>query len=206
MKLYNLPLSPNARKPLLIAHEIGIALEIVNVDVRKGENRTPEFLAKNPNGQMPLLEDGDFLLSESNAIALYLASLRPEKGLLPSDPKALAHVHQWLFWQTASWGPAFGDVVYERLLKGMFGLGEPNAEKVDAALKKIARLSKVLNQALEGKTFLVGGQLSVADLCVASWAMYREPASIDLKPYPALLAWLTRIEERDSWKATAPTF
>src|SRR5688500_10368705 len=72
MKLYQFPLSPNCQKVVAIAHEVGLPLEIVNVDLFKGQARTPELLAKNPNGRVPVLEDDDFVLWESNAILGYV--------------------------------------------------------------------------------------------------------------------------------------
>ena len=85
MLLYNSNLSPNALRVRAVAHELGIALEIVEVDLRKGENRSEAFLALNANGKVPVLVDGDFVLWESRAINAYLAGLKSEQGLYPED-------------------------------------------------------------------------------------------------------------------------
>ena len=85
MKLYNANLSPNAMRVRAVVNELGIALEVIDVDLRSGGNRTKEFLALNPNGKVPVLVDGDFVLWESRAINGYLAATKPEHGLYPDD-------------------------------------------------------------------------------------------------------------------------
>ena len=99
MLLYNANLSPNALRVRAVAHELGIKLEIVEVDLRKGENRSEAFLALNANGKVPVLVDGDFVLWESRAINAYLASLKSEQGLYPEDKRKRAIVDQWSYWQ-----------------------------------------------------------------------------------------------------------
>src|SRR6185503_16570220 len=104
MKIYDFPPTPNARKVRGVVYELGINPEFVIVNILQGGARTPEFLAKNPNGQMPVLEDGDFVLWESNAIMGYLAALHPEKNLLPTSPRGHAEVDQWQCWQLSRLG------------------------------------------------------------------------------------------------------
>ena len=106
MKLYNANFSPNALRVRAVALELGIDLEIIEVDIRGGDNRSVEFLSMNPNAKVPVLADGDFVIWESRAINSYLASKKPERGLYPDDPKARATVDQWLYWQTIHLGPA----------------------------------------------------------------------------------------------------
>ncbi|WP_373030715.1 glutathione S-transferase family protein, partial [Sulfitobacter sp.] len=96
MKLYNANFSPNALRVRAVALELGIDLEIIEVDIRGGDNRSVEFLSMNPNAKVPVLADGDFVIWESRAINSYLASKKPERGLYPDDPKARATVDQWL--------------------------------------------------------------------------------------------------------------
>ena len=94
MKLYNANFSPNALRVRAVALELGINLEIIEVDLRAGENRTDEFLAMNPNAKVPVLQDGDLVIWESRAINNYLASKKPGHGLYPDEPKARAMVDQ----------------------------------------------------------------------------------------------------------------
>src|SRR5512145_2273398 len=99
MKLYNAALSPNAMRVRAVINELGLPVEIVDVDLRAGV-KPPELLAVNPNGKVPALVDDDgFALFESRAIAVYLASKRPERELYPEDHKRRALVEQWSYWQ-----------------------------------------------------------------------------------------------------------
>ena len=90
MKLYNAGLSPNALRVRAVASELGIPLELIEVNLRDPEDKAEKLLRWNPNGKVPVLIDGDFVLWESRAINVYLASLKPEAGLFPAEPKRRA--------------------------------------------------------------------------------------------------------------------
>lgn len=204
MKLYDVPMSPNARKVRAVADELGIELEMVPVDMAKGQHRSPEFKALNPNSKVPVLVDGDFVLWESNAIVTYFASLHPEAGLLPSDPRGRADVDRWLHWQSAHLAPAVGKVVYERVIKAMFG-APPEQAVVEAGLTEFARFGPVLESSLQGREWICG-RLSVADFSLASTIDSADFAKMDLGPYPNMRAWLGRMRERKSWAGSMPKF
>jgi len=199
MKLYQLPQSNHCLNVRLVAHEVGEKLELIDVNFFGGETQTPEYLRKNPNGRIPTLEDGDFVLWESNAITAYLAALHPEKGLLPTDAKERADVDRWLHWQSAHLTPAFVSVLYERVLKKIKGEGEPDERVVEVCLQNLKHYFGVLNQRLEGKQFLCG-KLSIADFAIAATLSPRRAAQVDLAPYSAVMTWLGRIASRESWK------
>jgi glutathione S-transferase len=203
MKLYEFPLSPNARKVRSVALELDIPLTQVAVDIFKGEQKTPEYLAKNPNGKVPLLEDEGLFLWESNAIVCYLASKRPERGLLPAEPRARAEVDRWLFWQTAHFGPAVGKIAFERIVKQLQKLGPPDPQVLEAAMPELNRLLGILDRHLATREY-VAGPLSIADFALAAFLSLREPAGIDISGFPSLAAWLGRVESRESWKRSAP--
>jgi glutathione S-transferase len=204
MKLYNVNLSPNTLRVRAVAKELGIDLEIVDLDFRKGENKTPSYLAINPNGKVPALVDGDFVLWESRAINAYLAGLKPERGLYPDDLKKRAVIDQWSYWQSIHLGPAIQRVVLERFLKRLFGMGEPDQNAIEAGLKEVAQFLPVLDANLAGKDW-IAGDLSLADFAVASTFIYRKPAGIPLDGNPNVAAWIERMEARPSWQAaTAP--
>src|SRR5437763_1431062 len=99
MKLYNANFSPNALRTRAVLLELGIPYEQIEVDMSKGDNRTPEYLALNPNGKVPMLVDRDLVIWESRAINAYLAALYPERNLYPADIKVRAKVDQWSYWQ-----------------------------------------------------------------------------------------------------------
>ena len=200
MLLYNANLSPNALRVRAVAHELAIALEIVDVDLRKGENRSETFLALNPNGKVPVLVDDDLVLWESRAINAYLASLRSEHGLYPEDPRKRAIVDQWSYWQAIHLGPAIQRVVFERLLKSKFGMGEPDEKALEGSLKDIAQFLAVLDANLCDQDW-VAGELSIADFAVASTFVYRKGSNISLERAPHVSTWIDRLEARPSWQA-----
>ena len=115
--LYDTHASPHARKVRLLAAELGIPLEKVTCDPRIGETRTREYLAKNPNGRVPTIEEDGFVLWESPAILKYLAAKRPERGLAGTDAKSQVLVDQWLFWWTGGPEAAIDALAWELLIK-----------------------------------------------------------------------------------------
>src|SRR5262245_9767827 len=156
MKLYMNPTSPNVRRVRLTAAVLGLQLEEQMLDFAKGEQKKPEYLAINPNGAVPTLVDGDFVLTESRAIMQYLASKKPESGLLPRDEQARADVARWQFWDSSHFSPQLGMLTFQKLLKRMFGMGEPDPSKIEEALTNFRRFAAVLNTRLEGKNYVVG--------------------------------------------------
>jgi glutathione S-transferase len=200
MKLYNANLSPNALRVRAVANELAIPLEIIEIDLRKGENKTPSYLAINPNGKVPVLVDGDFVLWESRAIDAYLASLRPAAGLYPGDAKQRAVIDQWSYWQAIHLGPAMQRVAFERAMKPKFGMGAPDEKAIVAQLKDIDQFLPVLDANLEDKEWLAG-DLSIADFAMASTFVYRVPAGISLDRTSHVAAWIDRLEARPSWQA-----
>jgi glutathione S-transferase len=203
MKLYFNPLSPNVRRVRLTAAVLGLQLEERLLDFSKGEHKNPEYLALNPNGAVPTLVDGDFVLTESRSIMQYLASKKPEAGLLPKDEAARADVTRWQFWDASHFSPQLGTLAFEKMIKGMMGLGEPDAGKVQEALTNFRRFAAVLEKRLEGKQFVVGNALTLADLTLASSLMYAVQVEVPLAEFPNVKAWHARITALDGWKKTA---
>jgi glutathione S-transferase len=204
MKLYYNPMSPNVRRVRLTAAILGIALDEKRLDFTKGEHKSPEYLAINPNGAVPTLVDGDFVLTESRAIMQYLASKKPESGLLPRDEAARADVTRWQFWDASHFAPNLATLAFERLIKGMMGMGDADARKVEEALGNFRRFGAVLNKRLEGKAYVVGSALTVADLTLASSLMYSQRAEVPVAEFSNVESWFTRIRDLDAWKTTSP--
>jgi glutathione S-transferase len=203
LKLYYNPLSPNVRRVRLAAAVLGTELEEKLLDFSKGEHKNPEYLALNPNGAVPTLVDGDFVLTESRAIMQYLASKKPESGLLPKDEAARADVTRWQFWDAAHFSPQLGTLAFEKLIKGMMGLGEPDLGKVQEALANFRRFAAVLDKRLTGKDYVVGDRLTIADLTLGSSLMYAKQTEAPLAEFPNIQAWHSRITALDGWKKTA---
>lgn len=201
MKLYTFAASPNCQKVLAVARELGISLDRVNVDIFKGEAKAPAYLAKNPNGRVPLLEDDGLVLWESNAIIAYLASQKTSPSLLPVKPRERAEVDRWLFWQTAHLSPAVGKVAFEKIVKPMTKQGTPDAAAIAAGTAEFQNLAKVLDHALAGREY-VAGKLSIADFAIGPYIGVAMACGLDVAPHPNLSAWTERMKARESVKQT----
>lgn len=200
MKLYHNPLSPNARRARLTVAQLEIPVEEILVDFRKGEHKRPEYLALNPNGAVPTLVDGDFALTESRAIMQYLAEQKPEAGLLPKDARGRADVLRWQFWDAAHFAIAIRQVVFEKVIKPNFGMGEPDPAKIAEGLAEYRRYAAVLNQRLARSPYVVGQTLTLADLTLGASLMYANAIDLPLAETAELSAWFGRITALPAWK------
>jgi glutathione S-transferase len=201
MKLYQFPFSPNCQKVVAIAHEVGMPLELAMVDLFKGEARSPVMRAKNPNGKLPILEDGDLVLWESTAMLAYIAAKAGREDLAPITPRERADVDRWTSWQGAHFGPAIRKVAFERIVKKLVGQGAPDEAVVKAGIEEFAATATVLEQSLGTKEY-VCGPLTIADFALAPHAALTASCGLDFDPYPKAKAWLGRMVARDSMKKT----
>lgn len=205
MKLYLHPASPNCVSVLVTASLLGLSLETETVDLLGGAQNAPGFRALNPNGLVPTLVDGAFVLWETQAITQYLADGVPDSPLWPQDRRLRADIARWQFWAMAHWMPALRPYLYENLFKRLKGQGEPDPAALDKADADFRRLAAVLDTALGERSHAVGDRLTLADIALASYLMYAQAARIPLQDYPAIRRWLTAIEALPSWQAaTAP--
>jgi glutathione S-transferase len=200
MKLYNGNFSPNALRTRAVIYELGIDIEIIEVDVRGGGNRAPEYLKLNPNGKVPVLVDGDLVIWESRAINAYLAGKYPAKGLYPADLKQRAIIDQWSYWQAIHLGPAMQRVAFERVQKAAFGRGPTDEAVVAAEMKNVTQFLDVFETGLADGREWIAGTLSLADFALATTFMHRVRANIPLETRPKVAAWIARMEKRNSWK------
>jgi len=204
IKLYMNLISPNVRRVRLTAAVLGIELEEKKLDLAKGEQKSPDYLALNPNGAIPTLVDGDLVLTESRAIMQYLASMKPESGLLPLDERARADVTRWQFWDSSHFSPPLGTLFFQKFVRPMIDKSEPDSQKIDEALISFRRFGAVLNGRLDNRQYVVGSSLTLADLTLASSLMYAKQTEAPLSEFPNIEAWFSRISDMDAWKKTAP--
>lgn len=204
MKLYMTPLSPNVRRVRITAAALEIELREIVLDFAKGEHKSPEYLALNPNGAVPTLVDGDLVLSESRAIMGYLASTKPQSGLVPKDARARADLARWQFWDAAHFSPHLGTLTFETIIKPMLSLGEPRRDKIDEAFASLRRFGAVLDGHLAGKDYLLGNELTLADLTIACSLMYAQQTAAPLDDFANLQSWFLRIRDTEAWKVTDP--
>jgi glutathione S-transferase len=181
-----------------VAYEIGAPLEYVPVNVIKGDNRAAPYLAKNPNGRVPVLEDGDFFLWESNAIVNYLAA-KQGSPLLPTGVRERADADRWMAWQLAHLAPAIRKVAFERVVKKVLKQGEPDQKRIAEGTAEFDEFSRVLDGSLGGKEY-VAGRLSVADFALAAHYSIAPTCGLDVTEYPHVNGWLDRVLSRDSMK------
>lgn len=201
MDFYTFPGSLNCRKVEAVAKQLGIELNYKPVDLIKGENKAPWFVALNPNAMVPVLVDGDVTLWESNAIQCYIAS-KVDNDLWPRN-NLRYEVMRWQSWELAHFGSAVRGLAYQRLVKPRIDQ-QPDLARCEEELGKIGRFAGVLEQQLQGKRFIVEDQLTLADFCVGASLAVLQPLKVSLSPYPNIRRFLAALEEQPGWRASAP--
>jgi glutathione S-transferase len=177
--------SGNCQKVRATAEFLGLAYDWVFVDIMKGESRTPEFLAMNPAGQIPLVEfDDGRRLAQSNAIVRFLAR---GSSLLPEDAFAQAQCDEWMFWEQYSHEPYVAVARYQRVY-----LKQPEAEP--RVMQRGEKSLDRLEAGLTGRDWLVGERLSVADVALAPYTRLAHEGGFDLGSRPAIRGWIARCE------------
>lgn len=204
MKLHAVLASHNCRRVLATIEHLGLELEIVQPGIATGELKAPEYLALNPNGKVPTLEDGDFKLWESNAIMQYLASKKPGTELWPDDAQKRADITRWQFWEANHFSRPTGTLAFQKVFKKYVLKQEPDAAAVAEAEKGFHKLAPVLNAQLEGRQFITGDALTLADFSVGANLSHAAAAQMPVSDYNHIQAWWSRLEETPAWKATAP--
>lgn len=186
IKLFRHPLSGHAHRVELMLSLLGLPSELVSVDLAKGAHKQPEFLAMNPFGLVPVIDDNGTVLSESNAILVYLAITYGEGRWLPSDAVGAAQVERWL---SIAAGPMASGPGRARLIT-VFGAPYNAAE----VIAQSHALLKVIETELQGRQFLIGEQPSIADIASYAYIAHAPEGNVSLADYPNIRAWLTRIE------------
>jgi glutathione S-transferase len=199
LKIYGIARS-RAFRTLWMAQELGLAYEHVPVDLADGGTRRPEFLAINPNGHIPVIDDDGFRLWESMAINLYLAKKHnggPD-GLYPQRLEDEARAWQWSFWGMTEIERPILTALFNRAL---YPEDKRDAKAADEAERALAAPLKVLDGALMPAPYLLGGRFTVADLNVAGILSWARPAQIDLSAMPKVADWLRTCFDRPAARA-----
>ncbi|AVU78496.1 Glutathione S-transferase [Pseudomonas sp. E141] len=186
IKLYHFPLSGHAHRVQLMLSLLGLPVEVVFVDLAKGEQKQADFLAINAFGQVPVIDDDGMVLADSNAILVYLASKYGKGHWLPTDPVGVARVQRWL---SVAAGPLHAGPAAARLIT-VFG-APYNAEEVIA---RSHSLLKVIDQHLSSSAYLTGDVATIADVAGYSYIAHAPEGNVSLEDYPHVRAWLGRIE------------
>ena len=188
--------SGNCYKPALLMSQLGIDFRWVEVDLLAGATRTPAFLAKNPNGKVPLLELPDGRrLAESNAMLCYLAEGTP---LLPADRYARAKVFEWLFFEQYSHEPFIATV---RFWVHYLNEAESRRERIAEAMPRGYAALGVMEQQLAHTPFLTGADYTIADIALYAYTHVAHQGGYTLDDYPAIRAWLQRVAQQPGYVA-----
>jgi GSH-dependent disulfide-bond oxidoreductase len=190
--------TPNGQKVSIILEELGLPYNLNLVDFGANQQKSPSFLAINPNGKIPAIVDSEgpdgqpLAVFESGAILLYLAE-KTGSDLLPTDSRARSQVLQWLFWQVGGLGPMFGQAGFFN----KFG----NVDVPIAAerfTKEAHRLLSVLDTQLSQQPFIAGSTYSVADIATWPWVVGSDYIGIDLSSYVHVTRWVAQVGARDA--------
>jgi glutathione S-transferase len=206
MKLYYEDvLSP--RRACAVARYLEAPVEFVRVNVGKRENRTPEYLAMNPNGKVPTLVDGPLVLWEADAIMAHLA-VRCGSDLWPQDGRQI-EVMRWLSWNLQHFYSHAGSLYFQYIIKPRYRIGELDPKAVEESTGHFRTYAAVLDEHLAHRRWLLGDTLTIADFAVASPLPFAEAAHLPVDEFPAVLRWHERLNELDAWRdpygASQPT-
>lgn len=192
IRLYDYLISGNGYKVRLLLTQLGTPFERVELDITKGETRTPEFLRKFPNGRIPAIElDDGKLLFESNAIISYFAEGTP---LMPNDRFQRAQVLQWLFFEQYSHEPYIASVRY---LVMHPDVKDPRRNILDTLMRPRGYDALgVMENRLKSREWFVGERYSIADIALYAYTHVADEGGFDLSKYSAIRAWLQRVESQ----------
>ncbi len=189
--LYRHPLSGHAHRVELMLSLLKLDFRLVDVDLMKGAQKHPEFVSKNPFGQVPVLEDGDVTLWDSNAIIVYLARTYGNDSWLPENPVEEAKVTPWL--AVAAGKIAFGPAAAR--LVNVFGAGLDHQNAINIANDLLG----VMNNVLTDNLYLAGTSPTIADVAAYSYIAHAPEGDVSLSNFPAVEEWLSRIETLDGF-------
>ncbi|MBE9036883.1 glutathione S-transferase family protein [aff. Roholtiella sp. LEGE 12411] len=189
LRLYDFLPSGNGYKIRLLLTQLGMPFERVEVNILKGETRTPEFLSKNPNGKIPTLEiESGKYLAESNAILVYLSECTE---FLPYDRFSRSQVLQWLFFEQSSHEPF---IATSRFWISILGKAEEYREAIEQKRKPGYAALSLMENHLTSHTFFVGERYTIADIALFAYTHVADEGGFDLTQFPAIQAWIERVK------------
>jgi glutathione S-transferase len=194
LKVHGMSASGNCHKVRMVLEALKLPYTWNEVDTRRGATRTPDFLAMNPNGKVPLLEiEPGVCLPESNAIIFFLADETP---LLPSDRLKRARVLQWMFFEQYSHEPY---IAVARFLRRFHPDPASQRALADSRMDGGYRALEVMEKQLVQGPFFVGGRYTIADIALYAYTHVAGEGGFDLARFPAVRAWLARVEAQPGY-------
>ncbi|MBB6488848.1 glutathione S-transferase family protein [Rhizobium lusitanum] len=186
MKLYYHPLSGHSHRARLFLSLLGVKHELAFVDLSVKAHKQPEFLALNPFGQLPVLDDDGTIVSDSNAILVYIAKKLGRTDWLPEDPIGGAAVQRWL-------SVAAGQIAYGPAMARLITVF--NAPfRSEEIIPRAHAILMLIEAALDGREWIATDKPTIADIALYSYVARAPEGDVDLAPYPRILGWLTKVE------------
>ena len=196
------PITVNCRKVLAGLKLIGADYRLTKVDYFKGEQKSPEVVAINPNATIPVMRDGDLVLWESNSILQYAADKAGNASAYPTDLETRADVNRWLLWECGAWFPTCYVHLVENCVKPLLG-DQPDPAVLNGEAPNFHKLAGIMDARLAGSAYLCSDQPTIADVAVASPMHLHGWAKLPLDDHPNVVRWMTEgIEPQPWWKAT----
>jgi glutathione S-transferase len=201
LQVYADPITFNSRKVLAGLDLLGTPFEFRYVNFLAGGHKDPDFLCINPNGAVPTIVDGDFILTESNAILQYAADLSGGEKHYPRDLKARADVNRWMLWEASTWAPSCYVYMVEYVVKTILNAPIDQAA-VDKETPNWHRLASILDARLAKSGWIVGDGVTIADIAIAAPMHLHQMQQLPMVEHPNLSRWITAIEQLPSWQRT----
>ena len=196
------PITVNCRKVLAGLKLIGADYTLNKVDYFKGEQKSPEVVAINPNATIPVMRDGDLVLWESNSILQYAADKVGNASAYPTDLNTRADVNRWLLWECSAWFSTCYIHLVENCVKPLLG-AETDPAVLDGEAPNFHKLAGIMDARLSGSAYLCGDQPTIADVALAAPMHLHGWAKLPLDDHPNVVRWMTEgIETQPWWKAT----
>lgn len=193
------------RRVLALAKHLGIEAQFVQVDLKAGGLKSPQFAALNPNKKAPVLVDGETVLWESSAIMAYL-SIKAGSDLWPLQrPAEQVEVLRWLSWNDCHWAPAVAPFYFEHVVKSTFGVGPAQREQLKSNLPDLHKFAAVLDAHLAGKTYAACDRLTIADFQLASMATDWRVSEMPFEGYPNIVRWIDGLMRIPAWAHPWPS-
>ncbi|WP_144138606.1 glutathione S-transferase family protein [Paraburkholderia sp. BCC1884] len=186
IRLFTTSLSGHGHRVKLFLTLLDLPFEVVELNMQAGDNRKPDYLALNPFGQVPTIQDGEITLTDSNAILVYLAKRYGDASWLPEDPLGAAAVQRWL--SLAAGQIAYGPCAARLVTAFGAPLNHETAKSI------AVKLFGLIEQELADKPFAAGQHVTIADVAAHTYIAHAPEGGVSLDPYPNIRAWLRRVE------------
>lgn len=206
MKMHVILVSPTSRKVMAVASHMDLAIEYQVLPSFSSATLRPEYIALNPHGKVPVLEDDGLVLAESCAILKYLTDKYPDSDLVPGNIQDQAIMWSWIFWEAAHFTQAVSGYFWQSFVKPHYGLGTPDEDAMAVALASINQLAPAFEARLEGRRFVMGDSVTLADYAIGGISDHQRRGRQPWDDFPNIKQYFARLETLPAMIATLPPF